>query len=252
MDESIFDSLGAEPFFTNALNSFNLSAADHAEVLSVKTDDRFRYVTELEKLAKTTTNVGVQYLMVGRQETILLALANDNLDPKVIMLLLESTRLITPLARVDRGRRLDVFSIYRALIKNRTVVASMNLFMQTWSAVENFENDMSSKSQESSYVQLLHGALLRHSKESREDKTGISVGTLLFISSRLNIIRTGMILTMAKSLRDAIVETRIDEIRAWIEENMPDYVDFPLSWVYEVFDLHEFDKLVDLQKIGEA
>ena len=207
---------------------------------------------ELENLAKTTTNVGVQYLMVSKQEAILSALANDNLDPKVIMLLLESTRRITSLARVDRGHRLDVFSLYRALIKNRTVVSSMSLFMQTWSAFENFENDMSSKTKESSYVQLLHGTLAVHSKESRDDKTSMSVGTLLFISNRLNAIRAGMILTMTKSLRDAIVRTRIEEIRAWIEENMPDYADFPLSWIYEVFDLYEFDKLVDLEKIGEA
>lgn len=239
MDESIFDFLRAEPFFTDALNSFNLSAAEHETVMRIRQEGWEDNEASIQKLAKTTSNVGIQYLMIGKWDTILHALGNRNLSPKVIALLLESVRsfgLWTPYDRRFRVFGPTAYSAVASLIKSKVVVTDLNLFMEVWDVFENFEDAGEPTMKARAYSTLLHNALYLNSTKAKS--MGMSVNTLLFILSLIHKFPEEAVSTLLTSLRNSIIETRKEEIKSWVEENMSDCVDLPLSWVYEVFDLY--------------
>lgn len=240
-NESIFDILSAEPSFTNALDSFNLSPVDRDETLRVKKDGWEDTLSEAQELAKTTQNVGIQYLMVSEWDTILHVLVNDSLSPKVIVMLLDVIKSAGPWTQGRNAPRPFTLTTYRAveyLLRSKVVAAEPHLFSRAWEALEDFEEGGGLEAYASSYCLMFYNALYYHSTKAVNDDMIMSIETLLFILGRLHKFPEGSVSTLMQKLISSIIEDRWDEIQVWVENNMPDYVDLPLSWLYEVLDLH--------------
>jgi hypothetical protein len=211
------------------LESFNLSAAEMSEVEAVSLKLKKYSLFELEKLTRTTTNAGVQHVLLSRPDLVLDVLNSRNLNAKVIPPFLKRMQNFKTAPLPFNGPR----AIYY-LVSNKLVVADVGLFKQVWSTAEMMRVSQHTTKTIASDDYLLYATLSEHSKAK---VNAMNVETLLFIFTYLNKHEDDLISSF-KDLRSQILETRGKEIRAWVKVNIPDCEGLPLSWVYKVFDLY--------------
>jgi len=218
---------------------FHLSPEEEAELEALKPSLIKLTPTQakaFERLAETTTNAGIQFLLLQQPVLIRRVVDSEYLDSRVVPPFLDYL-MIT--------RRGNVYQVEAnavgSLLSHETVVSNVNIFKQTlktamllstapFSPERELENDL----------MYFHRALSWHSAAADIGGNAMSIETLLFILAYLSRQedKYGLYVKLG-ILRTIVLEVRDIEIKAWIQENMPDYVDVPLAWVLRVYDLHQ-------------
>ena len=215
------------------LDSFSLSAEEMLEVEVMLSGSKTYSNVALEKLAYKTTNAGVQHILFDRATLVPIILKNKNLNPKVIPLFLKH------LLSFDQGF-LPFNSHYALhdLMVHKVVVADVELFKQVWRTALLVSKATFSMSP-SAEVCLLPVALEAYSMAEDNAANAMSIETLLFLLSYFSKWDDLTIPRDVRVARKKILETRREEIRVWIKENLHGCDELPLSWVYKVYDLYE-------------
>jgi hypothetical protein len=226
----------ASHFLTDViLDSFNLSARELLEIEAVS--DKLMSPTpieykSLEKLAGLTCNAGMQYLMLDKGWLVSLVINNPNLNPEVVSHFLLRIRRIK-LARYP----FDITQAFHDLARNKLVISDVTLFKQFWATagvVKRSQVPTETLAGES----LLYSSMDEYSMNKQGAAHAMSIETLMFILALVSKRDVSSINPSLFSLCETILEDRREEIRAWVEVNMPEYDGLPLSWIYEVLDLY--------------
>lgn len=231
------------------LDSFRLTPEELVEFKIVTGGFEHCDGEELEKLARTTRNAGLQHFLMGKDDLTLEVLGNHNLSVKVVNIFLGRVQALKAARKSFNSRYL-----LSELLKNKVVVADAKLFKRTWDIMSDADTGGTSNFLRASYDDsMLRDSLASHSASKAGQVNAMSVGTLLFVLSHLNKRDPETILYSLVELRAKIIENREAEIRAWVKTHMSGCEDLPLSWVYEVFDLYiSDDKVVSSGKMGET
>jgi len=225
--------------FEATVQSFRLTPEEEAELETLKPrlDNVSRLHEELEYVASTTVNVGIQYLMLNHPKLVRFVANSDDLDPRAIPPFLD---------RVVHTRQ--VGSLYVAeiaavnsLSHHKVVVSDVDLFKRTWDVARLLNPRLRSplKEAESDFDYFFY-ALDWHSTSSKDNANAMSIETLLLILAHLyRQEQKHEIDQVLDTMRAKALKVRDDEIKTWIQENMPDYAGVPLAWVLRVYDLHQ-------------
>lgn len=214
------------------LDSFKLTTSEKTELERFKRKDTERDFVQLEELAKTTSNAGVQYLMLDTSDLVAYVLNSKTLRPEIIPLFIERLLSFTTLPLLYTP-----YSALKTLILSPVVASDVNLFRQVWEAAVTLQL-MEAVSQPLKGAALLATVLSKHSSGFNRERGPMSVETMLFILSYINKCDNGDFpLPVEIYVKQSLADHK-NEIEAWVESNMPDYVGLPLSWVYECLDLY--------------
>lgn len=233
MDRSGFAHEGSDLLFSDVLDSFKLSSEEKLEATRVQCRVVKHPTVKLKALAETTSNAGVQYVMLDDSATILHVLGNPNLSPLVAAIFFDRVKKKGPWTNYESRFVPFASTTYHAienLFRHKVVLANVRLFMQGWDAFKDFKFDEPIM-QANSLRWFLEEAL--HFNPTN----GMSIETLLFILTCVSELPDDMVTSKLCNRRDAILENRKTEIDAWIKTNMPDYSDVPLSWVIHSVNL---------------
>jgi len=184
----------------------------------------------LEELALTTTNSGIQYLLINHPKFSRDVAYSNYLDPRVVPYFLD--RIAN--AKHESVHHDEIFAV-NSLLDHKVVVGDVNLFKRAWDVALLFRA-LSVPPSTYDFINLC-GALRFYSAEDYD--TAISIDTLLFILAYLNQQEAKYEISPELGIaRVEAVKARASEIKVWVHENMSDYVDVPLSWVLKVHDLN--------------
>jgi len=218
-----------------AIKSFHLSLEDETESLDLNL--RFDTLTamqkeELHELAETTPNAGLQYLFIGETSLLQPIMENRFLDAKVVSLLLVRLKE-TEFSVLPFNALQDL--LY--LLQHPAIVADVLLFKQTWElAMAKIPPYRSSDQRTQIKWVNIYRCLDWQSCEAK-GPNAMSVETLLFILAYIARNDGPEFTHHLVEPRDKALEVRSLEIDAWVQDNAPDLVGLPLSWILEVSDL---------------
>lgn len=221
------------------IRSFHLTSAELAEVEALKLYLVSPTPTQsqaLKDVARTTANAGLQYLLFNQPDLVKLVASNEYLDPRAIPPFLER------IASTKRRSFPAEIHAVRSLLPHKSVVGNVFLFRQVWEVLILLNDNLTSSVKEATNLTLLYSVLNLHSFPTKEDGNAMSIDTLMLVLAYMGNQALGggvnIGLTM-DAVCTKVLEAREDEIKAWIQENMPDYVDIPLSWVLRAFGLYQ-------------
>lgn len=228
----------------DVIHSFNLTPEEQVEVEALQRT-LSRAVPEeddhLEDLARISSNAGEQYLLSKRHNLVSFLVKNRELDPRVVPLLLAI--LADDEAQVPSAILTDdevqVIVALNFLLIHKAVVGDVKLFEQTWKLNQASRASSTPPADRAFYESMIiSDALYYHPTATSGHVNSMSIATLLFIQNYLNNSEYQDLVFILKQTCDESVEARRDEIREWVSEYMPDYVDLPLLWALQVYDLH--------------
>lgn len=228
----------------DVIRSFNLTSKEQVEVIALQRQLSMAVTeenTHFEELARTSSNAGEQYLLSKRHGLIPSVLKNEKLDPRVVPLLLDilagsETQVLVALHADDE---VQVIVALHALFIHKVVVGDVKLFKRTWLQLTTSKVASASPTDKLFYESMvLADAMYYNPPTASGHVNNMSIATLLFILSYLNNSEDQDLVLTLKHMCDEAVEARRDEIKAWVEENMPDYVSLPLPWVVKCVDMY--------------
>jgi hypothetical protein len=214
------------------LDSFHLSATEKLEVTAFRRKDTDHDFVQLEELAQTTSNAGIQYLMLDTSDLVACVLCSKNLRPEIVPLLLE--RL---LSGATSPLTSSPYSALKNLILSPVIVNDVKLFKQVWVTIINSKH-VESVDTPLRRVNLLTEVLSKYSICVNKNRNDMSIETLLFILIYINKQDDSNFSMVVNLLRQQTLNERREEIAIWVKEKMPDCIDLPLSWTLEVADLY--------------
>lgn len=162
----------------------------------------------LKMLAYSTKNVGLQVLMLQNLDLLTRLVTNPHFNLALVPSVLGIAERYSSEELVDE------------LILGRAVCADMKTFKFI---VKKYAND------EKKILWWIRILLVHRPKN-------LSTGTLLFLFSYLKDHDDEI--AYLSSHAKARIESRKPEVEAWVNVNMPEFVDIPLSWVLEMVDLY--------------
>jgi len=223
------------------VRSFQLTSAEEAEVevtrIKLNTDSLIpSQRQELYEASLRTTNAGIQYLLINQPKFSRNVAYNNHLDPRVVPSFLDR------IASAEQGSLTspEIFAV-NSLLSREAIVSDANLFKRVWDATLLVNpRPLQPMRTQVKVLARLHDAINFRSLSTKDNANAMSVGTLLLILNYLAREEEKYgVDDMMISIRARALEVRESEIKAWIQENMPDYVDVPLSWLIKVYDLHQ-------------
>ena len=216
----------------DVIRSFNLTPEEQVEVEALQrklSGPIFKEDPQLEELARTSSNAGVQYLLSKMQGLVPLVVKNEKLYPRMVSSLL---------AIFTGGKYSDLAALHSFLI-HKVVASDANLFKQAWKTNQVSIASSASPASKTYYEGMILADMFRyHPTATSGHVNSMSIATLLFILDYLNNSEDQDLVFILKQMCDEAVEARRDEIKTWIQENMPDYVDLPLPWVVRCIDMY--------------
>ena len=217
------------------LESFNLSARELLEIEAISSKLMSPVPTEyeyLEKLAGMTCNAGMQYLMLDKGWLVSIVINNPNLNPEVV------THFFSRIRRMKFAKYpFDITQVFHDLARNKLIISDVTLFKQLW-ITAGFIQGSHVQTKTIGDESLLYSSLDEYPVNNQGAAPAMSIETLLFILALVSKRNVLSINPSLFNLCETILENRREEIRTWVEVNMPDCIDLPLSWVYEVLDLY--------------
>jgi hypothetical protein len=220
-----------------ALESFLLTPEEMLEVNSVYRELSRVPAHFFESMAETTSNAGVQYILIDYSGLALFLLDNKNLHPKVALSILDRVGKIEPSTLTELASIRLVTKVMHALIRHPAITSDAQLFKRAWEFSK--INLHGIRSKRFDYAgSLLLGALVKQSAIKNYSSEPMSVATLLLILSYINKLDEEQVNSSLRFFSNQLPKEHGPEIDAWIVANMPDCVDLPLSWVLEVVDLY--------------
>ena len=223
------------------IKSFNLTPKEEAALEALTpslSNPNPAHLRALQEAATTTANAGIQYLLLTKPRLVRLVVYNEHLDPRTIPPFLE--RIVG--AESGSLHPIEIHAV-RSLLAHEIVVSNVSLFRQVWDATMLLNGNRTSlMGLVASNFNHLYNALNFRSISTENDSNAnaMSIETLLFILAYLNEhdgkyeADETMELMRMKALK-----AREGEIEAWVQKNMPDYVDVPLAWVLKAYDLYQ-------------
>lgn len=196
--------------------NFSLSEKEQREVrilaARLASADPFKFCG----LASTSTNIGVQYLLLKSEDPEILEslMTNKTLHPEIFPYIIEIADPVS-FAKV-------------ALLANTQVISDVKLFKLVLDSIHG--NDIPT------LTNNLYEMLYIHSVADRGGTYSMGIETLLVTLTY--IARNFEHSKPLSKLSALILDTRGEEIRGWVESNLPDFVDLPLTWFLKVADLY--------------
>jgi len=235
MSNAIMHAIPAAPTMKDVIQSFHLTSGELAEVDDYKSG-KFDTLQgeELKELAKTTTNAGLQYLLLDNTKVMTYVAGSNFLDARVVSPFLKA---ITD-AKMQALQWQPAAAIF-ALLSHKIVVSDVKLFKRTWRKTEvavptAFDPSLVGASDFANLFYPLHTHSIAEGKESN----AMSIDTLMLILAHLHRNEKYETDPSLATVRDKALKSRETEIKEWISERMPDLVGLPLSWILEVSDLY--------------
>jgi hypothetical protein len=214
--------------------TFQLSSAEIVEANIIRQKLKSGHTQWLEGVAEKTYNAGVQYLMLEHPKLLSSLLKNGALDFRVVAMFLLHSGLESFFS-MNSGKGFGF--LIDAALRNPSVVSDVKLFYSILSSAI-FHGYLNIAYEQTRYQSTLYYSLFYTSTAEDGETNDMSVETLLVIMNYIGGIAEDDFFPTVVEQRDKILQNRGDDIREWIQGNMPDYVDLPLSWVLNSIDLY--------------
>jgi len=218
------------------IQSFGLSSEEEAEALELNLNFDITLNTtqeeELEELARTTTNAGLQYLFLGNDNLLLTVVGSKHLDSRVVSLILNEITN-AKLQGFDSPLSPAVFT----LLTHKIVVSDVKLFKRALMTFETSNHLPSTQVKVNDFLNFYY-PLHFHSVAEGKESNAMSIETLLFILAHLHRNEKFGIETNLAIVRDKALKLRKIEIKEWVDENIPDCAGLPMPWILKVADLY--------------
>lgn len=160
-------------------------------------------------------------------------LSNAKLNPKIIPPFLERVNKEPSFSHLSEESQ-----ALEALLQHKVIVADVKLFKKTWIVTQAIRPSSTRKARLLHECIILSDVLYYHSAIASGHVSKMPIATLLFIMAHFANVDDQDLTPDFKILRTESLEVRHDEIKAWVGKHMPDCINLPLSWVFQVYDLY--------------